>query len=151
MKKRAVVCVFPNHTGAEAAVTKLKVAGYSRDEISVLLSRQESTLANPRPKVRVEGVIGLMAIPELGAYVAAGPLLARWTNVGAGGGAGGIAGALIEVGLPEVEARRYEGQVEAGNILVSVHVEGRPEMRDAERLLLSAGAEHVCCAAEAGP
>jgi hypothetical protein len=92
MKNRAVVCVFPNHTGAEAAVTKLKVAGYSRDEISVLLSRQESTLANPRPKVRVEGVIGLMAIPELGAYVAAGPLLARWTTSARAAGPAGSPG-----------------------------------------------------------
>lgn len=149
MKKRAVICVFPNHAEAEQAVTQLKGAGYSRDTISVLLARRESTLADPRPKVRVEGVIGLLAIPKLGAFVAAGPLMARWTNVGSGDAEDGIVGPLIEVGVPELEARHYGGRVEAGNILVSVHVEGRPEMRDAERLLHGVGGQHICCAAEA--
>src|SRR5262249_40510566 len=77
--------------------------------------------------------IGALAIPGLGPFIAAGPIMAALAGVGAGGAIGGIAGALIGMGIPEYEAKRYEGRVKEGGILLSVHCDDSKWTKRAKR------------------
>ena len=93
--------------------------------------------------------IGALAIPGLGPVIAAGPIVAALAGVGAGGALGGLAGALIGLGIPEYEAKRYEGRVRNGGILLSVHCDDSEWTRRAEEILKRTGAEDVSAAGEA--
>jgi len=92
--------------------------------------------------------IGSLAIPGLGPFVAAGPIMAALSGAAAGAATGGIAGALVGMGIPEFEAKRYEGRVKGGDILISVHVEDRDETKRAKEIFERAGAEDISTAGE---
>ena len=93
--------------------------------------------------------IGALAIPGLGPFIAAGPLMAALSGAAAGAAVGGITGALIGLGIPEIEAKRYEGKVRGGNLLVAVHVDDGNEQKRAEEILKRAGAQDVSTTSEA--
>ena len=91
----------------------------------------------------------MLAIPGLGPLLAAGPLVATLAGIGAGGTVGGFTGALIGLGLPEYEAKRYEGRIRRGGILLSVHCDDSEWKRKAKAILKHAGAEHIASTSEA--
>ncbi|MBV9341218.1 MAG: DUF3341 domain-containing protein, partial [Acidobacteria bacterium] len=93
--------------------------------------------------------IGALAIPGVGPLIAAGPIVAALTGVGVGGAIGGISGALIGMGIPEYEAKRYEGRVKEGGILLSVHSDNSDWTRKAKDILERTGAEDVSSTGEA--
>src|SRR5204862_650267 len=87
--------------------------------------------------------IGSLAIPGVGPFIAAGPIMAALGGAAVGGAAGGIAGALVGMGIPEYEAKRYEGKIKEGNILISVHTENHQEAKRARELFEQAGAHDI--------
>jgi outer membrane lipoprotein SlyB len=93
--------------------------------------------------------IGALAIPGLGPFIAAGPIMAALSGAAAGAALGGIAGALIGLGIPEYEAKRYEGKIKEGHVLISVHTDDRTERSRAKQILERAGAEDVADTSEA--
>src|SRR6266403_3287592 len=131
-KNTAVFGIYPNSTSVESAVDALKAAQFRNTDISVLFPENEGTkdFAHEKNTKAPEGAatgassgaviggtlgwlvgIGALAIPGLGPFIAAGPLVAAMAGAGAGGVVGGIAGALIGLGMPEYEAKRYEGRI----------------------------------------
>jgi uncharacterized membrane protein len=93
--------------------------------------------------------IGALAIPGLGVFIAAGPIMAALAGAAGGAAAGGLTGALIGMGIPEYEAKRYEGKVKDGNILLSVHTEDSAERDRAKNILEVGGAEDISYTVEA--
>ena len=93
--------------------------------------------------------VGLLAIPGLGPFIAAGPIMAGLAGLGVGGAVGGVAGALIGAGIPEFEAKRYEGRLQKGGILLSVHCDTSEEIKRAKDVLKATGAEDVTSTGEA--
>ncbi len=93
--------------------------------------------------------IGLLAIPGIGPFVAAGPIMALLAGVGVGGTVGTMVGALIGMGMPEYEAKRYEGRIRAGGILFSVHCDSSEWVARAKELMERTGAEDIASAGEA--
>lgn len=147
----------------------LRSGGFSQNDISVLFPDKQGTrdFAHEQhtkaPEGAVSGVvtggiiggalgwlvgIGSLAIPGLGPFIAAGPILAALSGVAAGGTAGGIVGALIGMGIPEYEAKRYEGKIREGNILISVHAETSDEVSRAKDIFRNAGAEDIAYTGE---
>jgi hypothetical protein len=168
--KKAVMCIVQNQSQAEAIVGQLHGAGFSNNDISVLLPNKQGTRDfahehnTKAPEGAVAGAgaggvlggtlgllagIGALAIPGVGPFIAAGPLLAALSGAAAGATVGGVAGALVGMGVPEIEAKRYEGKIKGGNILVSVHTESGDEVKRAEKIFKAARAEDVCSSAEA--
>ena len=94
--------------------------------------------------------IGALAIPGVGPFIAAGPIMGALAGLGAGAAAGGLIGVLVGLGIPEYEAKRYEGRVKNGGILVSVHCDNSDWTDRAEELLKQAGAEDISSAGEKG-
>jgi hypothetical protein len=92
--------------------------------------------------------IGALAIPGVGPFIAAGPIMAALGGAAVGGAVGGIAGALIGLGMPEYEAKRYEGKVRGGNVLISVHTEDSAEIKRAKEIFERAGAEDISSTGE---
>src|SRR5271169_1555730 len=142
MAKKSVLGIYRTRPGVENAVLGFKDAGFSNSDISVLLPENlgSKELATDKSSKAPEGAaaggttgavlggalgwlvgIGALAIPGVGPFIAAGPIMAALAGVGVGAAAGGVAGALIGMGIPEYEAKRYEGRVKDGNILMSVH------------------------------
>lgn len=170
--KKVVVGLAPSYAQAEQLVAELERAGFSRDDISALFPDQrssrdfahekntkapEGTVAGGTTGGVVGGTLGLLAgmgalaIPGVGPLIAAGPIMAALSGAAAGAAVGGLAGALIGLGVPELEAKRYEGKVKDGNILLSVHVEDSAERARAKRVLQKGGADDVAVAGEASP
>ncbi|CAN5720384.1 hypothetical protein BH09MYX1_BH09MYX1_00540 [soil metagenome] len=168
--KKAVMCILPSVAQAETAVGHLKCAGFATDDISVLFPNKEGTKdfahehSTKAPEGAVAGAsaggvigaglgilagIGLLAIPGLGPFIAAGPLLAALSGAAAGATVGGIAGALVGMGIPEIEAKRYEGKVKDGNILISVHTESGDQVTNVEKIFKTVGGEDICSTTEA--
>ena len=169
-KNTAVFGIYPNRTAVENAVDTLKVEGFRSTDISVLFPENVGTkdFAHEKHTKMPEGAttgagtgaviggtlgwltgIGALAIPGLGPFIAAGPIVAALAGAGAGGVVGGVTGALVGMGIPEYEAKRYEGRVKEGGILLSVHSD-RSEWTDkAKKILESTGAEEVASAGEA--
>ena len=146
-----------------------ELAGFSDNDISVLFPDKQGTrdFAHEQhtkaPEGAVSGVvtggiiggalgwlvgIGSLAIPGVGPFIAAGPILAALSGVAAGGTVGGIAGGLIGMGIPEYEAKRYEGKIRDGNILISVHAENSDEVSRAKDIFKNGGAEDVAYSGE---
>ena len=168
------VAVFGNNKTvaiAEAAVDHLIARGFSNSAISVLLPDDESTraFAHEKSTKAPEGTttgaatggviggtlgllagIGMLAIPGIGPLIAAGPIVATLAGVGAGGAVGGIVGALVGLGIPEYEAKRYEGAVKGGGILLSVHCDTSEQVGVAKDSLKETGAQDIASAGEAG-
>jgi hypothetical protein len=141
-KNTAVFGIYPSYTAVEIAVDELRAAGFRNADISALFPENVGTrdFAHEKNTKAPEGAttgagtgvvlggamgwllgIGAIAIPGLGPFIAAGPIMAALAGAGVGGAVGGITGALIGMGIPEYEAKRYEGRVKDGGILLSVH------------------------------
>jgi hypothetical protein len=170
MKNKTVIGIVESQAQAETLVDSLQAAGFSGNDISALFPDKRGTkdFAHEKntkaPEGAVAGIagggviggtvgllagIGALAIPGLGPFIAAGPLMAALSGAAAGAAVGGIAGALIGLGIPELEAKRYEGKVRGGNILLAVHVESSEMQKRAEEILKRGGAEDVTSTSEA--
>ena len=168
--KKAVIGMVETYGQAEALVANLQTAGFSSNDISVLFPDKQGTrdfahenntkapegaIAGAGAGGVVGGTIGLLAgigalaIPGLGPFIAAGPLLAALSGAAAGATVGGVTGALVGMGIPEIEAKKYEGKLKGGNILVSVHVETSEQSKAAKTALERAGAHDVATTSEA--
>ena len=168
--KKSVIGIVETRGEAEAIILRARDEGFFLNDISVLFPDQTTTkdfahelntkategaVAGGSAGGVVGGAIGLLAgvgalaIPGLGPFVAAGPLMAALSGVAAGVTVGGIAGALVGFGIPEYEAKRYEGKVKGGNILIAIHVENDQMKKDAENLLKSFNAHNVTTKGEA--
>lgn len=166
----AVFCIAATQTIASDIVTRLKSASFSDNDISVLFPDKASTrdFAHEKNTKAPEGAtlgagaggvvggtlgllagIGLLAIPGVGPFIAAGPIMASLSGMAVGAAVGGIAGALIGMGIPEIEAKRYEGKVKDGNILISVHAENSEEVSSAKTIFEIAGATDITSGSEA--
>ena len=171
-KRKAVFGIYPTREQAERGVDALLSAGFSNSDISVLLPDKQSTreFAHDKATKAPEGTatgataggliggtlgvlagIGALAIPGLGPFIAAGPIMAGLAGLGAGGAIGGVVGALIGMGIPEYEAKRYEGHLRSGNILLSVHCDTSDEIDRAEHILKGTGAEDISSTGESTP
>jgi hypothetical protein len=167
---KSVFCITTTRTQADQIVDRLKNAGFSNNDISVLFPDKDTTrdFAHEKNTKAPEGIatgastggvlggalgwlagIGALAIPGAGPFIAAGPILAALSGAAVGATVGGIAGGLIGMGIPELEAKRYEGKIKAGNILLSVHTENSEEIKAAEKIFRDAGAQDICSTGEA--
>lgn len=170
-KNVAVLGVYPNYSSVENAVDVLKSSGFRNTDISVLFPEAAGSahFAHKKGTRAPEGAaagagtgavlggtmgwlvgIGTLAIPGLGPFIAAGPIIAALAGMGVGGAVGGIAGALIGLGIPEHEAKRYEIRVKEGGILLSVHSDNPEWMKRAKEVLERTGAEDISSTGEAG-
>jgi hypothetical protein len=168
--KKAVMCIVQSRSQAESVVSQLHAAGFPSNDISVLFPNKEGTKDfahehnTKAPEGAIAGVgtggavggtlgllagIGALAIPGLGPFIAAGPLMAALSGAAAGAAVGGVAGALVGMGIPEMEAKRYEGKIKGGNLLVSLHTESSEERTRAEEIFKAAKAQDICSANEA--
>src|SRR6266487_3587095 len=168
-KNTAVFGIYPDRMTVEDAVDALKTAGFRNTDISVLFPENVGSkdFAHEKNTKAPEGLatgassgaviggtlgwlvgIGALAIPGLGPFIAAGPVLAALAGVGAGGVVGGIAGALIGMGIPEYEAKRYEGRVKNGGVLLSVHSDNSDWTKRAKRILEETGAQDISSTSE---
>src|SRR6478672_10618354 len=168
-KNTSVFGIFRDRTHVETAVDNLVRAGFRAEDISVLLPENIGTkeFAHEKGTKAPEGAtagagtgavvggtlgwltgIGALAIPGLGPFIAAGPIMAALAGAGVGGAVGGIAGALIGMGIPEYEAKRYEGRVAKGGILLSVHSDNSEWTDRAKKILEQTGAEDVSSTGE---
>lgn len=170
MSKKSVFCIATSRDQANRIVTQLKAENFSNNDISVLFPDKETTrdFAHEKNTKAPEGAaagagtggviggalgwivgIGALSIPGVGPFIAAGPIMAALSGAAIGAAAGGIAGGLIGLGIPELEAKRYEGKVKAGNLLISVHTENSDEIKKAKDIFTKAGAEDICITGEA--
>jgi Heat induced stress protein YflT domain len=169
-KNTAVFGIYASAEGAERAVDSLIAAGYRSTAISVLLpdSRSTKEFAHVKDTKAPEGTtagattggviggtlgvlagIGALAIPGVGPLIAAGPIVAGLAGLGVGGAVGGLVGALVGMGIPEYEAKRYEGHVKNGGTLLSVHCDTAEEITRAKDLLKGTGATDIASTGEA--
>jgi Protein of unknown function (DUF3341) len=169
-KNTAVFGIYPHQTSVESGVAALKAAGFSNNDVSVLFPNKEGTkdFAHEKSTKAPEGAsagagtgvllggglgwlvgIGALAIPGLGPFIAAGPIMAALAGAGVGGAVGGLTGALIGMGIPEYEAKRYEGRVKDGGILLSVHSDSSDETKRAKEILERTGAQDISSTGEA--
>lgn len=169
-KNTAVFGIYPNQAGVEAAVSALRTVGFSNNDISVLLPSTEGTkeFAHEKNTKAPEGAttgagtgallggglgwlvgVGALAIPGLGPFIAAGPIMAALAGAGVGGAVGGLTGALIGMGIPEYEAKRYEGRVKDGGLLLSVHADTADEIKKAKAILEQTGGQDIASSGEA--
>src|SRR5262245_7525159 len=169
-KNTAVFGIYPTRRSVEGAVDTLKAEGFRNTDISVLLPENEGTkdLAHAKQTKAPEGAtagagagavvggalgwltgIGALAIPGLGPFIAAGPIMSALAGIGVGGALGGLTGALVGLGIPEYEAKRYEGRIKKGGILLSVHCDDSKWVDRAKNVLERTGAEDISSAGEA--
>ncbi len=152
---QSVIGIVHTREEAEYMVDALKGAGFINDDISVLFPDKEGTKdfahdnSTKAPEGAITGVsaggviggtlgllagIGALAVPGVGPLIAAGPLMAALSGAAVGATIGGISGALIGMGIPEYEAKLYEGKVRDGNILIAVHGSNNDQFKIAEDL-----------------
>ena len=169
-KKTSVLGIYTNRDTAERATDTLVHSGFSASDISVLLPENlgpksiGTEKATKAPEGATAGAtsgavlggglgllvgIGALAIPGLGPFIAAGPIMAALAGMGVGGAVGGVTGALIGLGIPEYEAKRYEGRLQKGGILLSVHCDTSDEITRAKEILKTTGAEDISSTGEA--
>src|ERR1700675_2334818 len=169
-KKVGVFGIYSTRVGVENGADALVRAGFPSPDISVLLpeslagAREMGTeKATKAPEGTAAGVttggiiggalgvlagVGLLAIPGLGPFIAAGPIMAGLAGLGVGGAVGGFTGALIGMGIPEFEAKGYEGRLQKGGILLSAHCDTAEEIKRAKEVLKASGAEDVSSTGE---
>lgn len=169
-KNTAVFGLYGTRNGVDKAVDTLRQDGFRNTDISVLFPENVGTkdFAHEKQTKAPEGTatgatsgaviggalgwlagIGALAIPGLGPFIAAGPIMAALAGAGAGGVVGGLAGALIGMGVPEYEAKRYEGRIKEGGILLSVHCDSSDWVKKAKEVLERTGAGDIASAGEA--
>jgi hypothetical protein len=165
----AVFGIYPHRASFEYALGALKDLGFRDTDVSALLQENPGTKdlvtqkATKAPEgaatgadsgAMVGGTIGwlagtgTLAIPGLGPFLVAGPLVATLAGIGVGGALGGLTGALIGLGIPEYEAKRYRGRIEKGGILLSVHCDNAEWVNKAKHSLRSTGAEDISSTGE---
>jgi hypothetical protein len=170
MSKKSVFCIATSRDQANQIVDQLKTANFSNNDISALFADKHSShdFAHEKNTKAPEGAvtgagtggviggalgwiagIGALAIPGVGPFIAAGPIMAALSGAAIGATVGGIAGGLIGMGIPEIEAKRYEGKLKEGNILISVHTESSTEINRAKNIFIKAGGQHICVTGEA--
>jgi hypothetical protein len=168
-KNTAVFGIYPSALAAERAVDTLIAAGFASSAISVLMPDARSTreFAHEKETKAPEGTavgvttggaiggtlgvlagVGMLAIPGIGPFIAAGPIMAGLAGLGVGGAVGGFLGALIGMGIPEYEAKRYEGRVKGGGTLLSVHCDTSEQISRAKDMLKGTGAEDIASTSE---
>ncbi len=168
-KNTAVFGIYKSADQAERAVDSLISAGFPNANISVLLPDTRSTKefahekATKAPEGTAAGVtaggviggtigvlagVGALAIPGVGPFIAAGPIMAGLAGLGVGGAVGGLVGALVGMGIPEYEAKRYEGYVKNGGTLLSVHCDTSEQISRAKDLLKGTGATDISATGE---
>jgi len=166
----AVYCIAQDRTQAESIVDGLKSAGFLNNEISVLLPDKSGThdFAHEQNTKLPEGAatggvagmgtgailgwlagIGTLAIPGVGPFIAAGPIMAALGGAAIGTAAGGVIGGLIGMGIPEYEAKLYDGKIRKGNALISVHTDNSEQEKTAKAIFKRAGAEDIKSTSEA--
>lgn len=169
-KKMVVLGIYKTRPEVVKAVEELKRDGFAASDVSVLMPEitgsqdfshvkgtkaPEGAATGAGTGAVVGGTLGLLlglgalAIPGVGPFIAAGPIMAALAGVGVGGAVGGVTGALIGLGIPEYEAKRYEGFVKNGGILLSVHMENSTDVQKAKNCLVSTGAVDVSSTGEA--
>jgi len=168
-KNTAVYGIYSSVTHAEQAVDRLMNSGFASGAISVLLPDTASTqdFAHKKDTKAPEGTttgvaaggviggtlgvlagIGALAIPGVGPFIAAGPIMGGLAGLGVGGAIGGLVGALVGMGIPEYEAKRYEGRLKNGGVLLSVHCDTASQITTAKAVLEQSGAEDISSASE---
>jgi len=162
--KQAVICIVPAESEAEKIVEALRMSGFSPSDISILMpdttgvrdmGHEKHTKAPEGSSVGagagaiVGGAlgwlagIGMLAIPGVGPFVAAGPIMALLSGAALGAAGCGIAGGLIGLGIPEWEAKQYESKLGEGNVLLSVHTEDGAEVKRAEEIFKVGGGKDI--------
>lgn len=168
-KKTAVFGLYPSVERAERAVDDLITARFSNADVSVLMADNQGSkdFAHEKQTKAPEGTttgvaaggtiggtlgllagIGALAIPGVGPFIAAGPIMGALAGLGVGGAVGGLVGALVGMGIPEYEAKRYEGRVKEGGVLLSVHCDTSEEIARAKDILKRTGADDIASAGE---
>jgi hypothetical protein len=168
-KNTAVFGIYRNSAEAERAVDTLISAGWTSSAISVLMPDRQSSkeFAHEKNTKAPEGAttgvlsggavggalgmlagIGALAIPGVGPFIAAGPIMGALAGMGVGGAVGGLVGALVGMGIPEYEAKRYEGRIKDGGVLLSLHCNSSEEVSRAKEVLKQTGAEDIASAGE---
>jgi len=168
-KKTAVFGIYATVGQAERAVDALVADNFSNSDVSVLMPDSQSTkdFAHEKNTKAPEGTttgvaaggtiggtlgllagIGALAIPGVGPFIAAGPIMGALAGLGVGGAVGGLVGALVGMGIPEYEAKRYEGRVKDGGVLLSVHCDTSAEIARAKDVLKRTGAEDIASTGE---
>jgi hypothetical protein len=168
---KSVFCLADNESQAERIVQDLKAAGFSNNDISALFPDKSGTkdFAHEQHTKAPEGAatgagtggllggafgwligIGSLAIPGVGPFIAAGPIMAALAGAGIGAAVGGLTGALVGLGIPEYEAKRYEGKIKEGNILISVHSEDGDEVSRAKAIFERHEAHDIAYTEEKG-
>ena len=172
-KNTAAFGIYSDRTAVENAVDTLKAEGYRNTDISVLFPQTTGTkdFAHEKHTKAPEGAatgagsgvvvggalgwlagIGALAIPGLGPFIAAGPIMAALSGAAIGGTAGGLVGGLIGLGIPEIEAKRYEEKLRRGNYLIAVHTHDSKQEDRAKEIFKNAGAEDITSSSmSAGP
>ena len=170
-KNTAAFGIYSTRADLERGVDALKAANFRNADISVLFPDNEGSkeFAHEKNTKAPEGAttgattgalvggglgwlagIGALAIPGVGPFIAAGPIVAALAGAGAGGAVGGLTGALVGAGIPEYEAKRYEGRIKEGGILLSVHCDNSDWTKKAKEILERTGAHDVASSGEAG-
>ena len=169
MAHTSVYGIYASRQDAEMAIDSMRASGFLAEDISVLFPDNEGTKDIGHEKhtkaperatagAAIAGIaggalgwlagIGILAIPGLGAFVAAGPIMAALAGLGAGSVVGGLAGALVGMGIPEYEAKRYEGRIRSGGILLSVHCGDTLMVNRAKEMLRHTGAQDIAAGQE---
>src|SRR5882724_1347194 len=168
-KNTAVFGIYKGRVQAEQTVDRLLAAGFSNNDISVLLPDSQSSkeFAHEKNTKAPEGTttgvttggaiggtlgllagIGALAIPGIGPFIAAGPIMGTLAGLGAGGAVGGLIGALVGMGIPEFEAKRFEGRIKDGGVLLSVHCDTSEQIDSAKDMLKRTGAQDIASTSE---
>ena len=164
---KAVFCTAKNIEQAEHIVSQLKQAGFSNNDISVLFPDKTGTqdfAHEKHTKAAIGGIpgigpgaalgwlagIGSLTIPGVGPFIAAGPILGTLSGAAIGAATGSLTGGLIGLGIPEYEAKRYEGKIRGGGALISVHTESSEELSKATEIFEQAHAEDIASTSESG-
>jgi hypothetical protein len=168
-KNTAVFGIFQDRPAVEETVEHLRSAGFRSTDISVLFPDNQGTKdfahekSTKAPEGATAGVVaggitggvlgwltgvGALVIPGLGPFLAAGPIVAALAGAGAMGTLGGIVGALAGLGIPEYEAKRYEGRIREGGILVSVHCDSSDWVRRCKEVMVDTGGQDIAAADE---
>src|SRR5215475_9046420 len=169
-KNTAVFGIYTNNAALEEGINSLRAANFRPEDISVLFPENvgNKDFAHEKASKAPEGAttgaatgavmggvlgwlagIGAIAIPGVGPFIAAGPIVAALAGIGVGGTVGGITGSLVGVGIPEYEAKRYEGRVKKGGFLISIHCDDSHWVDKAKKILADTGAEDISSTGEA--
>lgn len=166
----SVFGIFKSRASTEDAVSRLKIAGFRSADVSVLMPDKDTTkefaheVGTKAPEGATTGAgaglvfggafgwlagVGALAIPGIGPLIAVGPIMAALAGAGVGSALGGVSGALLGMGIPEFEAKRYEGAVKDGGILLSVHCDTNEWVLRAKDILKDVGAQDIVSTTEA--